>query len=125
MVSTSDEPTVGRRRLSWRFRVVRASGAPELIEQVTFINVGTAGIERIDLLCSGFEVEKAAPASCEVRVFDAGDLAAAVGASLEVVVTDPAAKEDLAPLVRLLGHAVKSTHKLDDGRLTITVERRI
>jgi TusA-related sulfurtransferase len=42
---------------------------------------------------------------------------------LEVVVADPAAKEDLPPLARMLGHAVKSTQALQDGRLTITVER--
>jgi TusA-related sulfurtransferase len=47
-----------------------------------------------------------------------------VGASLAVVVADPAAKEDLPPLARMLGHTVKTTRTLDDGRLRFTVERR-
>lgn len=137
-VSTSDEATVGRRRLDWRFRVVRAGGSPELIEQVAFVNVGPDGIERLDLLCSGFELERSVPESCELQLFDAGNLGCAdglaeefrrrmsgvpVGASLSVVVADPAAKEDLPPLARMLGHSVKSTHALADGRLTFTVER--
>src|ERR1700716_470064 len=135
-VSTSDEATVGRRRLSWRFRVVRASGFAELIEQLAFMDVGPEGIERLDLVCSGFEAEPVAAASHEVQVFDAGNLGCAdglaqefrrrmsgvaVGASLAVVVMDPSAKEDLPPLARLLGHTVKSTQTLGDGRLTITV----
>jgi TusA-related sulfurtransferase len=139
MVSTGDEATVRRRRLSWRLRVVRASGSPEVIEQLVFMNVGPDGIERLDLLCSGFEVEDAAPVACELQVFDAGDRGCAdglaeefrrridavpVGASLAVVVSDPAAKEDLPPLARMLGHTVRTTRTLDDGRLTITVERR-
>jgi TusA-related sulfurtransferase len=140
MLSTSDDATVGRRRLSWRFRVVRRSGSPELIEQLAFMNIGPEGIERLDLLCSGFEVEGgAAVVACELLVFDAGNLGCAdglaqefrrrmagvpVGASLTVVVADPAAKEDLPPLARMLGHTVKAMQPLGDGRLTITVERR-
>jgi TusA-related sulfurtransferase len=76
--------------------------------------------------------------SIERLVFDAGNLGCAsglaqefrrqiagvaVGDSLAVVVADPSAKEDLPALARLLGHTVKSTQTLDDGRLTITVER--
>jgi hypothetical protein len=46
---------VGRReRLTWRLRVVRDAGTEEVIEQVAFVDVGQHGIERIDLLCSGF-----------------------------------------------------------------------
>ena len=47
-----------------------------------------------------------------------------LGGSLEVVVSDPAAKEDLPSLARLLGQLVTSTEAHDDGRLTITVERQ-
>ena len=47
-----------------------------------------------------------------------------IGESLEVVVRDPAAKEDLPSLARLLGHRVMSTQAHDDGRLTVTVERQ-
>jgi TusA-related sulfurtransferase len=103
------------------------------------VNVGPEGIERLDLVCSGFEVEDAAVVACELPVFDAGNLGCAdglaqefrrrmanvpVGASLTVVVADPAAKEDLPPLARMLGHTIKATQTLGDGRLTITVERR-
>ncbi len=45
----------------WRFRVVRegdGAGRPwEVIEQVAFFNEGPDGIERLDLLCSGFHPE--------------------------------------------------------------------
>ena len=37
---------------------------------------------------------------------------------------DPAAKEDLPPLARMMGHEVRSIETPDDGRLLITVERR-
>jgi HD-GYP domain-containing protein (c-di-GMP phosphodiesterase class II)/TusA-related sulfurtransferase len=47
-----------------------------------------------------------------------------VGASLKVVVNDPAAKEDLPSLTRLLGQRVIATEAQDDGRLTITMERQ-
>ena len=47
-----------------------------------------------------------------------------VGDSLAVVVSDPAAKEDLPSLARMLGQAVTSTEAHDDGRLTIKVEKR-
>ena len=38
-----------------------------------------------------------------------------LGGSLEVVVSDPAAKEDLPSLARLLGQRVTSTEAHDDG----------
>jgi len=47
------------------------------------------------------------------------------GGSLKVVVSDPAAKEDLPSLARLLGQRVTSTEAHGDGRLTITVEKQI
>jgi tRNA 2-thiouridine synthesizing protein A len=133
--------TVGsRQRLSWRFRLVRGGGPREVIEQVAFLDQGPAGIERIDLLCSGFMPdEEAATASPSSQVFDAGTLGCAdglaeefrrriadvpVGGLLAVVVRDPAAKEDLPSLARLLGLHVAATETYPDGRLTITVERR-
>jgi TusA-related sulfurtransferase len=73
-----------------------------------------------------------------VQVFEAGALGCAdglaqefrrrmasvpMGGSLDVVVSDPAAKEDLPSLARLLGQRVTSTEAHDDGRLTVTVER--
>ncbi len=71
--------------------------------------------------------------------FDAGELGCAdglagefrrrigaipVGDVLVVTARDPAAKEDLPPLARMMGHAVRSVETLGDGRLQITVERR-
>jgi TusA-related sulfurtransferase len=133
--STAD--VIGRRhRLSWRFTVDRDHDSREVIEQAAFLDLGPDGIEQIDLLCSGFLPDHdAGPA----HVFDAGARGCAdglaqefrrqlsavpVGGALEVTVRDPAAKEDLPSLARLLGQRVMSTEAHDDGRLTITVERR-
>ncbi len=74
----------------------------------------------------------------EVHDFDAGDLgcgtglpreflsqvrAIPVGHQLRAIVSDPAAREDLPALARMLGHSVVSVEPADDGRLLITVER--
>jgi TusA-related sulfurtransferase len=138
-LTSSSEETVGlRQRLSWRFSVVRDSGSREVIEQLVYLDLGSQGIERIDLLCSGFQMEPGV-ATGPMQVFEAGAMGCAdglaqefrrriatvpVGGSLEVVVSDPAAKEDLPALARLLGQRVTSTEAHDDGRLTITVERQ-
>ena len=81
----------------------------------------------------------AKPEGSPADVWDAGDMGCAdglaqefrrqiakvsIGGSLEVVVSDPAAKEDLPSLARLLGQRITSTEAHDDGRLTITVERQ-
>jgi len=137
-LAASTEDQVGRRhRISWRFNVVR-DGSRQVIEQVVYLDMGPHGIERIDLLCSGFLAEPDV-AGGPTQVFDAGDMGCAdglaqefrrqiakvsIGESLEVVVSDPAAKEDLPSLARLLGQRITSTEAHDDGRLTITVERR-
>ena len=137
-LAASTEDQVGRRhRISWRFNVVR-DGSRQVIEQVVYLDMGPHGIERIDLLCSGFLAEPDVAAG-PTQVFDAGDMGCAdglaqefrrqiakvsIGESLEVVVSDPAAKEDLPSLARLLGQRITSTEAHDDGRLTITVERR-
>ena len=138
-LTSASEETIGRRqRLSWRFSVGRDSNSLEVIEQLAYLNLGPQGIERIDLLCSGFQRE-AAVAEGPIQVFEAGAMGCAdglaqefrrrianvpIGGSLEVVVRDPAAKEDLPSLARLLGQRVTSTEAHDDGRLTITVERQ-
>lgn len=135
---SSSRETIGQRyRLTWRFGVVRDGHSREVVEQFAFLDVGPNGIERIDLLCSGFQME-AASAAGPVQIFEAGTMGCAdglaqefrrritgvpMGVSLKVVVSDPAAKEDLPSLARLLGHRVTSTEAHDDGRLTITVER--
>jgi len=137
-LAASTEDQVGmRHRISWRFNVVR-DGSHQVIEQVVYLDLGPHGIERIDLLCSGFLVQPGVAAS-PTQVFDAGDMGCAdglaqefrrqiakvsIGESLEVVVSDPAAKEDLPSLARLLGQRITSTEAHDDGRLTITVERQ-
>jgi TusA-related sulfurtransferase len=138
-LASSSEESVGlRQRLSWRFSVVRDSGPREVIEQLVYLDLGLHGIERIDLLCSGFQLEPGIAAR-PMQVFDAGAMGCAdglaqqfrsriatvpIGGSLEVVVSDPAAKEDLPSLARLLGQRVTSTEAHGDGRLTITVERQ-
>lgn len=47
-----------------------------------------------------------------------------VGESLTVIVSDPAAKEDLPSLARMLGQSVTSVETQEDRRLVITVEKR-
>jgi TusA-related sulfurtransferase len=138
LTSSSGQEVGPRQRLTWRFGVVRDGRTRELVEQVAFLDIGPRGIDRIDLLCSGFQREPDAAAG-PVDVFEAGAMGCAdglapefrrriaevpVGGSLKVVVSDPAAKEDLPSLARLLGQRVTSTEAHDDGRLTITVERQ-
>jgi len=70
--------------------------------------------------------------------FDAGDLGCAeglagefrrqmqqipVGDVLVVSTRDAAAKEDLPPLARMMGHVVRSIEVPGDGRLLVSVER--
>lgn len=136
LLSSSHETVGPRHRLSWRFSLVRGTGSRELVEQVAYFDLGSEGIRRIDLLCSGFQYQQQGGA---IHVFDAGALGCAdglaqefrrqmacipVGDSLAVIASDPAAKEDLPSLARMLGHAVTSIEARDDRRLTITVEAR-
>jgi len=137
-LTSSSEDMVGlRQRLTWRFVVGWDDGSREVIEQLVYLDLGPEGIKRIDLLCSGFQVEPTVAAG-PTQVFEAGTMGCAdglaqefrrriaevpIGGSLEVIVSDPAAKEDLPSLARLLGQRVASTETHDDGRLTITVER--
>lgn len=46
-----------------------------------------------------------------------------VGELIEVIMRDPSAKEDLPPLVRMMGHRIRSADELGDGRLKLIVER--
>ncbi len=90
-----------------------------------------------DLLCSGFHPSRQ-PVKSGVHEFDAGTLGCAdglagefrkqigaipVGDVLIVTARDPAAKEDLPSLARLMGHTVRSVETPGDGRLLMTVER--
>ena len=133
LTSSSEEVIGPRHRITWQFKVER-EGRREVIEQLVYIEVGPQGIRKVDLLCSGFQQE----AASIVKQFDAGAMGCAdglaqefrqqiaevpVGALLEVVVRDPAAKEDLPSLARLLGQQVRSIDSTADGRQIITVER--
>jgi TusA-related sulfurtransferase len=90
-----------------------------------------------DLLCSGFHSLRQ-PVMSGVHEFDAGTLGCAdglagefrkqigaipVGDVLIVTARDPAAREDLPPLARMMGHTVRSVETPGDGRLLMTVER--
>lgn len=46
-----------------------------------------------------------------------------VGATIEFVVRDPSAKEDLPPLARMMGHRIIFEEELDDGALLVVIER--
>ncbi len=72
-LTSSTEDKVGmRHRISWRFSVVR-DGSRQVIEQLVYLDLGPQGIDRIDLLCSGFQTEPAVDAG-PTQVFDAGDM---------------------------------------------------
>lgn len=138
LVSSSDDVVGQLSRITWRFNIQREGRPPEVIEQLVFLDLSPVGIRRIDLVCSGFH-EVAIPAAESLRHFDAGSMGCAdglaeefrrqvsdipVGTLLEVVVRDPAAKEDLPSLARMLGQRITSTEATADGRLIITVERK-
>ena len=134
------EPIADRTSVRYRVRL-RENGGWEVVEQQQFIDMDEAGrIAAIDLLCSGFRPD--VPAGTEggpsTHRFDAGTMGCADGLArefrrrilviplgdiLEVETTDPAAKEDLPPLARMMGHTVRSTESTGDGRLLISVER--
>lgn len=122
---------------SWRLDGAHAGSSRHVIEQHAVIAVGPAGIERIDLVCSGFRrVEK--PSTDGTRCWDAGDLGCSdglpgefrrqmeaidAGGHLEVTVRDAAAREDLPPLARMMGHTVEQVDDPGDGRLILTIRR--
>lgn len=129
-------------RTSARYRfLLSEQGGWEVVEQQTFLDVDTEGqITSIDLLCSGFRPAEGPEgvSSLETHEFDAGTMgcsdglapefrrrigAIPVGDVLVVTARDPAAKEDLPPLARMMGHTVRSIESAGDGRLLITVER--
>ncbi len=134
------EPLPGRTSARYRFMVHEQRGW-EVIEQQTYMDVDEDGrIAGIDLLCSGFRPTTAPE---DVRPagrhrFDAGTLGCADGLAQEfrrriqaiprgdvlvVETSDPAAKEDLPPLARMMGHTVRSVEPSGNGRLLVTVER--
>jgi TusA-related sulfurtransferase/ketosteroid isomerase-like protein len=134
------EPLADRISARYRFQL-RGQEGWEVIEQQLYLDVDDAGrIAVIDLLCSGFRPTGGPEAlgSSSTHAFDAGTMGCAdglasefrrrigaipVGDVLVVTARDPAAKEDLPPLARLMGHMVHSVEAPGDGRLVITVER--
>ncbi len=126
-----------RLRIRYRFGERYSDGDSEIIEQNAYCEVRQGRIQAIDLLCSGHLPESQAQAA-DVHHFDAGDLgcgsglpqefrrqisAIPIGSTLEVVARDPAAKEDLPAMARLLGHRVVSVKTAADGRTVVAVER--
>jgi len=136
--ASSSGEVEGRAAITYRFRLHDADGW-QVIEQHLMVDVGAdARIAAIDLLCSGFR-SIAVSEPDRVHHFDAGDLGCAdglagefrrrmqqvpVGHLLVVSTRDPAAKEDLPPLARMMGHVVRSIEAPGDGRLLVSVERR-
>ena len=130
-------------RMSARYRfLLHKRDGWKVIQQQEYLDVNREGrIASVDLLCSGFRPvrDKEAAESSGTHRFDAGNLgcpdglasefrrrigAIPIGDVLVVTARDPAAKEDLPPLARMMGHAVLSIDSPGDGRLLITVERR-
>lgn len=46
-----------------------------------------------------------------------------VGSTIEFVLRDPSAKEDLPPLARMMGHRIISEEETADGALSVIIER--
>jgi len=127
----------GRAAITYRFRLHDPDGW-QVIQQHIMLDVGDDGrIMAIDLLCSGFRSISVGEQGGEHH-FDAGDRGCAdglagefrrrmqqipVGDVLVVSTRDPAAKEDLPPLARMMGHVVRSIEAPGDGRLLVSVER--
>ena len=134
------EELADRAAVRYRLRF-REEGEWEVVEQQTFVNVDAEGrIDAIDLLCSGFRPlsERGDVTGPGTHRFDAGSLGCADGLAQEfrrrisaiplgeqmvIETTDPAARADLPPLARMMGHTVRSIDSPGDGRLVITVER--
>jgi TusA-related sulfurtransferase len=125
-------------RVCLRFRArMWKKGLPYLIEQSFWGDLENGRFTTIDLLCSGFRPDGVVP-GVSVHVFDAGDLGCGtglprefrtrltqipVGHVLEVITSDPSAREDLPSLARLLGHQVRSVEQGTDRKVRIRVER--
>jgi TusA-related sulfurtransferase/uncharacterized protein YuzE len=134
------EPIADRTSMRYRFVLHEQEGWKE-VEQQTYVDLDEDGrIAAIDLLCSGFRPgeDPDAPLPSGAHRFDAGTLGCADGLAREfrrrilaipqgdvlvIQTSDPAAKQDLPPLARMMGHTVRSVEPSGDGRLVITVER--
>lgn len=137
LVLSEAEPLVDRIQLRYRLRL-RRNGEPFLVEHRLCGDVDDGRFVALDLLCSGFRPCGPAPGAGAVHRFEAGELGCGtglprefrarlgqipVGHQLEVVTRDPAAKEDLPSLARMLGHRVVAMDSGPDGEIKIRVER--
>jgi TusA-related sulfurtransferase/ketosteroid isomerase-like protein len=124
-------------RVGYRARLKKA-GEPLVVAQTCCGHVEGGQFATLDLLCTGFRPELAVVSGTTTHVFDAGDLGCGsglprefrtrlaqipVGHVLEVVTNEPAAREDLPSLARMLGHQVRAVEADTDGKLRIRVER--
>jgi TusA-related sulfurtransferase len=134
------EPLADRLSVRYRFLLHESEGWA-VVEQQMYLDVDEGGrIAAIGLLCSGFRPSGTTEAarSTATHRFDAGTLGCGDGLAgefrrrisaiprgdvLVVQTSDPAAKEDLPPLARMMGHTVRSVEPSGNGRLLITVER--
>jgi TusA-related sulfurtransferase len=139
VVAARVEPLADRISARYRFLLHQQEGW-EVIEQQMYLDVDEQGrVTAIDLLCSGFRPTEGPEAvrSPGAHQFDAGTMGCADGLAQEfrrrilaiplgdvlvVQTSDPAAKEDLPPLARMMGHTVHSVEPSRNGRLRITVE---
>lgn len=137
LVLSEAEPLVDRIQLRYRLRL-RRNGEPFLVEHRLCGDVEDGRFVSVDLLCSGFRPCGPAPGAGSIHRFETGGLGCGtglprefrarlgqipVGHQLEVVTRDPAAREDLPSLARMLGHRVVATDSGPDGEITIRVER--
>ena len=126
-----------RLHIRYRFGEHYSDGDSEIIEQDAYCYVHQGQIATIDVLCSG-HLPMPGNAAVDIHHYDAGELgcgsglpqefrrqigAVPIGSVLEVVARDPAAKEDLPSLARLLGHQVLSVKTSPDGTTVVAVQR--
>lgn len=132
-------PISQRNHVSYRFKELYADGDVDIIEQHAFCDIRNGLIESIDIICSGHLASGSAMNIDTVHhQYDAGDMGCSselpqefrsqissipVGHVLDVMTRDPAAREDLPSLARLLGHKVLSVDN-SGGITVISVERR-
>lgn len=137
LVLSETEPLGDRTQLRYRLRL-RRNGEALLVEHRLCGDVEDDRLVSLDLLCSGFRPCGPSPGAGTVHRFETGELGCGtglprefrarlgqipVGHQLEVVTRDPAAREDLPSLARMLGHRVVATDSGPDGEVTIRVER--
>ncbi len=122
--------------MTYRFRAANGDDR-RVVEQHAYFTAGADGFEHLDILCSGFRLVSEQSEGV-TRIFDAGDLGCGdglagafrselsqvpVGGRLEVTTSDPAAREDLPPLARMLGNTVLDVRADEAGRTIILVEK--